>query len=117
MVIYHVNNVIHMKIINDDQLKETIESGERTLVLFSAEWCGPCKIIKPALEKLEGEISEELKIVKADIGEAEKSTKNFNIRNIPTCVIIEGENEIARFSGVKNLDQIKDFLKEHQILN
>lgn len=106
-----------MKIINDEQLNESIKSGEKTLVLFSADWCGPCKIIKPSLEKLEEELSDKINIVKADVSEAENATKKFNIKNIPTCVIIEGENEIARFSGVKNEDQIKKFLQEHQILN
>jgi thioredoxin 1 len=106
-----------MKIINDDQLNEAIKSGEKTLVLFSAEWCGPCKVIKPSLEKLEAELSDQVKIVKADISEAEKSTKDFNIKNIPTCVLIKGDKEIARFSGVKNEEQIKKFLEEHQILN
>lgn len=106
-----------MKIINDEQLNETIQSGEKTLVLFSADWCGPCKIIKPSLEKLEEELSDKIKIVKTDVGESENSAKKFNIKNIPTCVIIEGEKEIARFSGVKNDEQIKKFLEEHRVLN
>jgi len=106
-----------MKIINDEQLNEAIKSGEKTLVLFSADWCGPCKIIKPALEKLETELSENIKIVKADVSDSEISAKKFNIKNIPTCVIIEGEKEIARFSGVKNDEQIKKFLEEHRVLN
>ncbi len=106
-----------MKIINDEQLNESIKSGDKTLVLFSADWCGPCKIIKPTLERLEEKLEGSLKIVKADISEAEEGAKKFNIRNIPTCVLIEGENEIARFSGVKNDEQIKKFLEEHLILN
>ena len=106
-----------MKIINDEQLNESIKSGYKTLVLFSADWCGPCKIIKPALERLEEKLGETLKIVKVDISEEEGAAKKFNIRNIPTCVLIEGENEIARFSGVKNDEQIKKFLEEHQVLN
>jgi thioredoxin 1 len=106
-----------MEIINDEQLNESIKSGEKTLVLFSADWCGPCKIIKPALEKVEEELSNTIKIVKADVGEAGESAKKFNIKNIPTCVLIEGETEIARFAGVKNRDQIKKFLEEHRVLN
>lgn len=106
-----------MKIINDEQLNEAMQSGGKTLVLFSADWCGPCKIIKPSLEKLESELAESIKIVKADVGVAESSAKKFNIRNIPTCVLIDGDKEIARFSGVKNDEQIKKFLEEHQVLN
>lgn len=106
-----------MKIINDEELNESIQSGERTLVWFSAEWCGPCKVIKPVLENLEEKMLGIVKIVKADISKTENATKNFNIRNIPTCVLIEGETEIARFSGVKNEDQIKKFLEDHLISN
>jgi thioredoxin 1 len=106
-----------MKIVNDEELNESIKNGERTLVWFSAEWCGPCKVIKPVLEKLEENLSESLKIVKADISKTEDNTKKFNIRNIPTCVLIDGENEIARFSGVKNEEQIKKFLEDHLISN
>jgi thioredoxin 1 len=106
-----------MKIVNDEELNESIKNGERTLVWFSAEWCGPCKVIKPVLEKLEENLSESLKIVKADISKTEDNTKKFNIRNIPTCVLIDGENEIARFSGVRNEEQIKKFLEDHLISN
>jgi thioredoxin 1 len=106
-----------MKIVNDEELNESIKNGERTLVWFSAEWCGPCKVIKPVLEKLEENLSESLKIVKADISKTEDNTKKFSIRNIPTCVLIDGENEIARFSGVKNEEQIKKFLEDHLISN
>jgi thioredoxin 1 len=106
-----------MKIVNDEELNESIKNGERTLVWFSAEWCGPCKVIKPVLEKLEENLSESVKIVKADISKTEDNTKKFNIRNIPTCVLIDGENEIARFSGVKNEEQIKKFLEDHLISN
>jgi len=106
-----------MKIVNDEELNESIKNGERTLVWFSAEWCGPCKVIKPVLEKLEEDVSESVKIVKADISKTEDNTKKFNIRNIPTCVLVEGENEIGRFSGVKNEEQIKKFLEDHLITN
>jgi thioredoxin 1 len=106
-----------MKIVNDEELNESIKNGGRTLVWFSAEWCGPCKVIKPVLEKLEEEVSESLKIVKADISKTEDNTKKFNIRSIPTCVLVDGENEIARFSGVKNEEQIKKFLEDHLITN
>ncbi len=106
-----------MKIINESDLGKIIESKKKTLVLFSAEWCGPCKILKPNLEKIETEIGDKLTIVKADISEVGDYTKKYGIRNIPTCVLIEGENEISRFSGVKKDDEIKKFLENHLALN
>lgn len=102
-----------MKSINDSELNECLQSEDKKLVLFSAEWCGPCKIIKPTLEELENDLEDGLKILRADVSEAEENTKKFGIRNIPTCVLIKGGEEVGRFSGVKNLQQIKDFLQEH----
>lgn len=106
-----------MKIVNEEDFTKIIESGEKTLVLFSADWCGPCKILRPNLEMVEEEIGDKLSIVKADISEIGNYTQKYGIRNIPTCVLIEGETEVARFSGVKNQGDIKKFLDSHLILN
>jgi thioredoxin 1 len=106
-----------MKIINSDELTEIIKEKNKTLVLFSADWCGPCKILSPNLEKIEEEIGKKLIIVKADISEIGDYTQKYGIRNIPTCVLIEGENEISRFSGVKKPEEIKTFLMNHLDLN
>lgn len=106
-----------MKIVNEEDFTKIVESGEKTLVLFSADWCGPCKILRPNLEMVEEEIGDKLSIVKADISEIGDYTQKYGIRNIPTCVLIEGETEVARFSGVKNQDDIKKFLDSHLILN
>ena len=77
------------------------------------DWCGPCKIIKPTLEKVSEEFQNEFNFVKADVGEAQATTKKFGIKNIPTCVITSEGKEVARFSGVKSEDQIKNFLEEN----
>jgi thioredoxin 1 len=102
-----------MDSINDEKLNEAINSGKTTLIWFSAEWCGPCKILKPTIEKISTELAESYDFIKADVGSAEETTKRFNIRNIPTCVLTRDGEEISRFSGVKNEGQIKDFLSEH----
>jgi thioredoxin 1 len=99
--------------LKDDELTEKIKSQEKTLVLFSAEWCGPCKVLKPNMESVEGELKDSYNFVKADISENEENTKRFGIKNIPTCILIQEDKEIARFSGVKNTEQIKKFLEEY----
>jgi thioredoxin 1 len=102
-----------MDSINDEKLNEAINGEKNTLVWFSAEWCGPCKILKPKIEKVSEDLSDSYNFVKADVGSAGETTKRFSIRNIPTCVLTRGGEEIARFSGVKTEEQIKDFLLEH----
>lgn len=99
--------------LKDNELTEKIKSQEKTLVLFSAEWCGPCKVLKPNMELVEGELKDSYNFIKADISENEENTKRFGIKNIPTCILIQEDKEIARFSGVKNTEQIKKFLEEY----
>jgi thioredoxin-like negative regulator of GroEL len=53
-------------------------------------------------------------IVKADVSETEEHTKRFGIKNIPTCILLENNEELGRFIGVKTPDQIKNFIQEHQ---
>ena len=69
-----------MIINSDEQLNEAINNDKGTLILFSADWCGPCKIIKPTLEKVEESFSESYNFIKVDISEVEENTKKFNIR-------------------------------------
>lgn len=99
--------------LKDNELTEKIKVDEKTLVLFSAEWCGPCKVLKPNMESVEEELKDSYSFVKADISENEENTKRFGIKNIPTCILIQGDKEISRFSGVKTPDQIKKFLEEY----
>jgi len=105
-----------MTITNDEQLNEAINNDKATLILFSADWCGPCKMLKPTLEKIEESFSESYNFVKVDISEVEETTKRFNIKNIPTCVITKAGKEIGRFSGVRSEIQIKNFLEESSLL-
>lgn len=105
-----------MTITNDEQLNEAINNEKKTLILFSADWCGPCKVLKPTLEKVEESLSESYNFIKVDISDVEETTKKFNIRNIPTCVLTKEGKEIGRFSGVKTEDQIKKILLESSLL-
>lgn len=97
---------------NHDLIQAT-NTSNKVLILFSAEWCGPCKIIKSNLEKIENELRDEYKIVKVDISENVKSTKNFGIKNVPTVVLVDDKKEIGRFIGARTPEQIKKFLFEH----
>ena len=100
--------------LKDKELIEIIEGTEKALIYFSAEWCGPCKMLRPTMDKIEAEYSGSLKFAKADVAEAGQTTARFAIKNIPTCVLTKEGKEIARFTGVKTEDQIKTFLQDNQ---
>ena len=98
--------------VTDDQFNEIVNAPGKYLVLFSAEWCAPCKVLKPQLELVEKQFTEKYKFLRADIEINISNTRKFGIKNIPTVVLIEDGKEITRFVGSKNPLQIIKILEE-----
>ena len=72
--------IIHLK--NED-FNELIK--EKVLVDFYANWCGPCKMIAPELERVESDI----KVIKVDVDEYEDLAKKYGIMSIPTLILLD----------------------------
>jgi thioredoxin 1 len=99
-----------MEQLNDESFEEKSQEKEKSLILFSAEWCGPCKIIKPILEEIKSEMDEDFPFYVIDVNESVKTTEKYNVRNIPTGVILVDGEEKIRFTGAKNKEQIKNLI-------
>lgn len=93
--------IIHLK--NED-FKELIK--EKILVDFYANWCGPCKMIAPELEKAESNI----KVVKVDVDEFEDLAREYGVMSIPTLVLFESGKEVKRTIGFIDKDRIQKFV-------
>jgi thioredoxin len=78
----------------------------RELWYFSADWCGPCRTLGPIMDQA---ASEGIKIKKLNVDyEADVSSK-YNVRSIPTVILVENGQEVSRFVGAKDLGFIKRF--------
>ncbi len=69
---------------------EVLDSKEPVVVDFWAEWCGPCKMIAPALEEISAELAGKVKVVKLNIDENPQLAAQFGVRSIPTLAIFKG---------------------------
>lgn len=93
--------IIHLK---NENFKDIIK--DKVLVDFYANWCGPCKMVGPELEKAEGNI----KVVKVDVDEFEDIAREYGVMSIPTLILFEDGKEIKRTIGFIDKDRIEKFI-------
>lgn len=93
--------IIHLA---NENFNELIK--EKILVDFYANWCGPCKMITPELERVESNI----KVVKVDVDEFEDLAKQYGVMSIPTLVLFNEGKEIKRNIGFLDKDRIEKFI-------
>lgn len=80
------------------------------LLDFWAEWCYPCKMMEPVLEELEKELASRVKFKKIDVDKEDQVAGQYNVRSIPTLVILKEGKEIDRLVGVSPKELIKSKL-------
>jgi putative thioredoxin len=96
---------------------EVLQRSLQTPVLldFWAEWCGPCKTLGPILEKLAGEFGGAFKLAKVDVEAEQELGAAFQIRSIPTVVLVKDGQLVDGFQGALPEGQLREFLKHHGI--
>jgi len=86
---------------------ETKGINKLTVVDFSAEWCGPCKMLHPVLESLSSELGDRINFVKVDIDQNPSEANQFGVRGVPTMIIFHGGKEIDRMVGFRDKATLK----------
>ena len=96
---------------------EVLQRSLQTAVLvdFWAEWCGPCKTLGPILEKLAGEYGGAFRLAKVDVEAEQELGAAFQIRSIPTVVLVKNGQLVDGFQGALPEGQLREFLKHHGI--
>jgi thioredoxin 1 len=89
---------------------DVMKSNTPVLVDFWAEWCGPCRMVSPILEKLGESMSDKIKIVKLNVDENQELALNYGIRSIPSLLIFRDGKEIARTVGVATEQSYEKFV-------
>lgn len=81
------------------------------IIVFTAEWCGPCKKLKPILDNLESKMH--LKITRLDVEKEDDAVETYTVRSIPTVVIIKDGKEVDRISGLIPSEVLEAKFKLH----
>jgi len=83
----------------------------KTVFYFTADWCQPCKKVKPIVEDMKKE-GFQFQMVDADYEQL--LVKRFEVKSIPTFILIENNEEVSRISGVKTKEELESFIKNEK---
>ena len=92
---------------------EIIKSGKPVLVDFFAEWCGPCKTMKPILEDLKKRTGDSVTILKIYIDKNQQAANSYKIQSVPTLVLFKDGKILWRQSGVVQASQLEQIIKQY----
>jgi thioredoxin 2 len=97
----------------DDSYDEVVDrSPLPVLVDLWAPWCGPCRMVSPALENLARELAGRLKLVKVDVDESPRVQRRHQVQGIPTLLVIRDGEVVARQTGAAPEAALRRWLSE-----
>ena len=102
-------SILHL---SAENFKNTIkDTSKPVLVDFFAEWCMPCKMFAPILDKVSDKIGDDAVIAKINIDEAEAIAMEYGVMSIPTVILFKGGVEVKRHVGAMSAGEVLDMIK------
>jgi thioredoxin 1 len=101
------NDIKHL---TEDSFNNEVKEGV-VLVDFYADWCGPCRMMTPVLEKVATEVKGQATVAKLDIDSAQKVAGQFQVTSIPTLILFVNGKEAGRLVGLRDSVAIKEFIQ------
>lgn len=80
----------------------------RHILYFTADWCNPCKKVRPIVEELNRDSAVKFQFI--DVDQETDMAKNMNVRSVPTFVVIENGSEVKRATGAQTREQLQELM-------
>ncbi|MFH1894820.1 MAG: thioredoxin [Patescibacteria group bacterium] len=99
--------------LSDENFEKEIQNGKTPVLIdFWTEWCGPCQILGPILEKVAEEYKEKIVFAKVNVDSSPVSSQKYQISQIPTVVLFKGGKPASGFIGARPEEFIRQWLNE-----
>jgi thioredoxin 1 len=92
---------------------DVIHSDKPVLVDFSAEWCGPCKMMAPILKQVKDNLKDAVTIIKVDIDRNPQAANAYQVQSVPTLVLFRKGKILWRQSGVVPATNLQQIIKQN----
>ena len=93
--------------------QEVLDSSMPVLVDFTAEWCGPCKMLSPIVDEIASQYEGKLRVVKVDADANQQVMQQYGILGLPTLMLFKAGEAVERITGFKTKEKILGKLNGH----
>lgn len=97
--------------VTDANIKETLAVEGITVLDFWAEWCGPCRMVGPEVEKL-AEANEDIQVGKVNVDQNGTTAASYGIRSIPTIMFFKDGEKVSQISGARPVAELQKIVDE-----
>ena len=97
--------------VSDSSFQADVLGAKKPVVVdFWAEWCGPCRMIAPALDEIAGAMGDKVKIVKLNVDESPQTASKYGVMSIPTLMIFKGGEMASRLVGAAPKQKLQQWI-------